>query len=52
MEITGSPFYPEIYDPALVTVSDIEDGIVGDTVHFDGRVASTRIQPCMLLFEM
>ena len=36
MEISGSPFYPEVYDASLVKVGDITDGTVGDLTTFEG----------------
>ena len=35
-DIRGSPFYPEVFDPAQVVVGYTEEGIVGQPVEYDG----------------
>lgn len=36
VEISGSPFFTEVYDMNLVRVGQIPDGIVKQPIHFDG----------------
>lgn len=37
VEISGSPFHPEVYDPSCVRVKDLTDGLIGKPTTFNGR---------------
>ena len=44
VDVRGSPFYPEVYDPDEVKVVAIPDTIIlGQAVAFDGKVLSYQI---------
>ena len=54
VDITGSPFYPDAYDPGQVKVGSIPQGTVSKPVGFDGQLYCilSRVIMCLIFIHL